>query len=142
MFDEAGPPVYDAETCRTRHLADLDRGAATGHVPTALLSRWERALEDVSAWRFAPTPVHGDLSGGRFLVTFIDEEDTETASVRGVTGWEHAGSATRRTTSRRSSRTAPPRRSRPSSRPTPTDRIDRPHRHLVTAPGSPRSCVC
>ena len=56
-------PVYDAETCRTRHLADLDRGAATGHVPTALLSRWERALEDVTAWRFAPTPVHGDLTG-------------------------------------------------------------------------------
>ena len=90
MFDEAGVPVYDAETCRTRHLADLDRGAATGHVPTALLSRWERALEDVSAWRFAPTPVHGDLTGGRFLVTFADEEDPETASVRAVTGWEHA----------------------------------------------------
>ncbi len=90
VFDEAGTPVYDAETCRTRHLADLDRGAATGHVPTALLSRWERALEDVSAWRFAPTPVHGDLSGGRFLVTFVDEEDPETASVRAVTGWEYA----------------------------------------------------
>jgi macrolide phosphotransferase len=90
VFDEAGTPVYDAETCRTRHLADLDRGAATGHVPSALLSRWERALEDVSAWRFAPTPVHGDLSGGRFLVTFIDEEDPDTASVRAVTGWEHA----------------------------------------------------
>ena len=58
VFDEAGVPVYDAETCRARHLGDLDRGAATGHVPTALLSRWERALEDVSAWRFAPTPVH------------------------------------------------------------------------------------
>ncbi len=90
VFDEAGVPVYDAETCRTRHLGDLDRGAATGHVPTALLSRWERALEDVSAWRFAPTPVHGDLSGGRFLVTFADDENPETASVRAVTGWEHA----------------------------------------------------
>ena len=90
VFDEAGVPVYDAETCRTRHLGDLDRGAATGHVPTALLSRWERALEDVSAWRFAPTPVHADLSGGRFLVTFADDENPETASVRAVTGWEHA----------------------------------------------------
>ena len=90
VFEEAGVPVYDAEACRTRHLADLDRGAATGHVPTALLSRWERALEDVSAWRFAPTPVHGDLTGGRFLVTFSDEENPETASVRAVTGWEHA----------------------------------------------------
>ena len=90
VFDEAGVPVYDAEACRTRRLADLDRGAATGHVPTALLSRWERALEDVSAWRFAPTPVHGDLTGGRFLVTFSDDEDPETASVRAVTGWEYA----------------------------------------------------
>ena len=90
VFEEAGVPVYDAETCRTRHLADLDRGAATGHVPTALLSRWERALEDVSAWRFAPTPVHGNLTGGRLLVTFSDEDDAETASVRAVTGWEDA----------------------------------------------------
>ena len=90
VFDEAGVPVYDAEMCRNRHLGDLDRGAATGHVPTALLSRWERALEDVSAWRFAPTPVHGDLSGDRFLVTFVDDADPETASVRGITGWEHA----------------------------------------------------
>src|SRR6478752_160066 len=90
VFDEAGVPVYDAEMCRNRHLGDLDRGAATGHVPTALLSRWERALEDVSAWRFAPTPVHADLSGGRFLVTFADDENPETASVRAVTGWEHA----------------------------------------------------
>src|SRR6478752_1183506 len=90
VFDEGGVPVYDAETCRSRHLGDLDRGAATGHVPTALLSRWERALEDVSAWRFAPTPVHGDLSGGRFLLTFADDENPETSSVRAVTGWEHA----------------------------------------------------
>ncbi|MEP6649093.1 MAG: phosphotransferase [Lapillicoccus sp.] len=90
VFDEAGVPVYDAETSRTRHLADLDRGAATGHVPTALLSRWERGLEDVSAWRFAPVPVHADLTGGRFLVTFSDDENPETASMRAVTGWENA----------------------------------------------------
>jgi hypothetical protein len=34
--------------------------------------------------------VHADLSGGRFLVTFADDENPETASVRAVTGWEHA----------------------------------------------------
>lgn len=90
VFEEAGLPAYDSETYRRRHLADLDRAAATGHVPTALLSRWERALEDVSAWRFAPTPVHGDLGGGRVLVSFTDEEDSSTASVRAITGWEHA----------------------------------------------------
>ena len=32
------------------------RAAATGHVPTSLLARWEKALEDVALWRFAPTP--------------------------------------------------------------------------------------
>ncbi len=90
VFEEAGLAVYDSETYRRRHLADLDRAAATGHVPTALLSRWERALEDVSAWRFAPTPVHGDLTGGRVLVSFTDEQDPGTAAVRGITGWEHA----------------------------------------------------
>jgi aminoglycoside phosphotransferase (APT) family kinase protein len=37
VFDEAGMPSYDADSYRTRHLADLDRAAATGHVPTALL---------------------------------------------------------------------------------------------------------
>jgi len=90
VFEEGGVAVYDSETYRRRHLADLDRAAATGHVPTGLLSRWERALEDVSAWRFAPTPVHGNLDGGRVLVSFTDEEDAGTATVRGVTGWEHA----------------------------------------------------
>ncbi len=90
VFDEAGVPAYDAESWRTRRLADLDRAAATGHVPTALLSRWERALEDVSAWRFAPTPVHGDLVGDRMLVSFSDESDPTTASMRGVTGWDQA----------------------------------------------------
>src|SRR5688572_7866966 len=42
LFEEAGVPTYDAEAYRARRLADLDRAAATGHVPTGLLSRWER----------------------------------------------------------------------------------------------------
>ena len=90
VFEEAGVAVYDAETYRSRHLSDLDRAAATGHVPAALLSRWERALENVSAWRFAPTPVHGDVRGGRVLVSFGQEDDPGTATVRALTGWEHA----------------------------------------------------
>ncbi len=90
VFEEAGVAVYDAETYRSRHLSDLDRAAATGHVPAALLSRWEKALENVSAWRFAPTPVHGDVRGGRVLVSFAQEDDPGTATVRALTGWEHA----------------------------------------------------
>ena len=90
LFDEASLPVYDCETYRTRKLADLDRAAATGHVPTALLSRWERALEDVSMWRFAPTPIHGDINGDQVLVVFEDPDDVMTGRVRGITGWDDA----------------------------------------------------
>lgn len=90
VYDEAGMPAYEPDAWRLRRLADLDRGAATGHVPAALLSRWERALEHVTLWKFAPTPVHGDLNGDRILVTFSDEEDSTTASVRGLVGWDDA----------------------------------------------------
>ena len=55
VYEEAGLPSYDADAYRTRRLADLDRAAETGRVPTTLLTRWESALEDVTLWRFAPT---------------------------------------------------------------------------------------
>jgi macrolide phosphotransferase len=90
LFEEAGLPSYAAEEYRIRHLAEIDRGAATGRVPAGLLSRWEEALDDVRLWRFAPTPVHGALSGSDVLVTFPNPTDAERATVRGVTGWEAA----------------------------------------------------
>ena len=90
LFDEAGLPAYDADTYRTRRLSELDRAAATGHVPTGLLSRWEKALEDVSLWRFAPTPTHGDLTGDQVLVVFDDEQDVGSGRVKAITGWEDA----------------------------------------------------
>src|SRR5690606_17791284 len=90
LFDEAGLPSYDAEAYRRRHLAEIDRGAATGRVPAGLLARWEEALDDVRLWRFAPTPVHGALTGSDVLVTFPDPTDSSRATIRGVTGWEDA----------------------------------------------------
>jgi aminoglycoside phosphotransferase (APT) family kinase protein len=90
LCEDAGLTSYDPDTYRTRRLADLDRAAATGYVPAGLLSRWERALEDVSLWRFAPTPTHGDLSGHEVLAVFSDEGDAATGRVRGLTGWENA----------------------------------------------------
>ncbi|WP_141846274.1 phosphotransferase [Lapillicoccus jejuensis] len=90
LAEEAGLPMYDAEAHRARKLADLDRAAATGHVPTTLLARWERRLENVSLWRFAPATVHGSLEGRHLLVAFEDEEDAATGRVRAVTGWEAA----------------------------------------------------
>ena len=90
LFEEAGRPTYDAEAHRRRRLSELDRAAATGHVPTALLTRWEHALEDVSLWRFAPSAVHGTLSGENVLASFEDEDDSSTGRVRGVLAWEES----------------------------------------------------
>lgn len=64
----AGLPDYDAEGYRQRRLAEVDQAARTGHLPARLLRRWEHALEDVSLWRFATTPVHGDLAGEHVVV--------------------------------------------------------------------------
>jgi macrolide phosphotransferase len=90
LFEEAGLPAYDADTYRTRRLSELDRAASTGHVPTGLLSRWEKALEDVRWWRFAPTPTHGDLTGDQVLVVFADDHDAASGTVKAITGWEDA----------------------------------------------------
>jgi aminoglycoside phosphotransferase (APT) family kinase protein len=90
LFDEAGLPAYDADTYRTRRLSELDRAAATGHVPTGLLARWEKLLEDVTLWRFAPTPTHGDLTGDQVLVVFDDDRDAASGHVKAFTGWEDA----------------------------------------------------
>jgi aminoglycoside phosphotransferase (APT) family kinase protein len=90
LFEEAGLPAYDADTYRTRRLSELDRAAATGHVPTGLLSRWEKALEDVTLWRFAPTPTHGDLTGDQVLAVFDDDQDASTGRIKAFTGWEDA----------------------------------------------------
>lgn len=90
LCEEAGLTSYDPDTYRTRRLSDLDRAAATGHVPAGLLSRWERALEDVSLWRFAPTATHGDLTGHEVLALFDNEDDAASGHIRGLTGWENA----------------------------------------------------
>jgi macrolide phosphotransferase len=90
LFDEAGLPAYDADTYRTRRLSELDRAAATGHVPTGLLARWEKLLEDVTLWRFAPTPTHGDLTGDQVLVVFDDDGDAASGHIKALTGWEDA----------------------------------------------------
>ncbi len=90
LYDEAGVPVYDAETYRTRHLAELDRAASTGHVPARLLSRWERALENVAHWRFAPATIHGRMSGELLLADFEDDGDAASGRIVAITGWDQA----------------------------------------------------
>ncbi|SDQ72515.1 phosphotransferase [Quadrisphaera sp. DSM 44207] len=75
IVEDAGLPVYEAADYRDRRLSELDRAAATGEVPSRLLGRWERALEDVGRWRFPPAVVHGDLVEDHVLVD-VDGEVT------------------------------------------------------------------
>jgi len=82
VYAEAGVPVYDAEEYRRRRLSELDRAAATGHVPPRLLTRWEALMEDVTHWRFAATPIHGDLVGEHVRV--------DGDRLTGITGWVDA----------------------------------------------------
>jgi macrolide phosphotransferase len=82
LVENAGLPVYDPESYRTRRQAEVDEAAKTGHVPATLLHRWEEKLEDVALWRFRPTVIHGDLSGERLLVHDDD--------VSGVLHWGEA----------------------------------------------------
>ncbi|MBC9956068.1 phosphotransferase [Yimella sp. cx-51] len=81
IADEVGVPSYDSDAYRTRRLATLDRAAATGLVPSGLLTRWERALEEVSLWRFPTCLTHGPLEGHH--VYGGDE-------VSGIGAWENA----------------------------------------------------
>lgn len=62
LLEEVGLPSYTADEYRKRRLAEVDRAAASGHVPATLLTRWEHALEEAGAWRFVPCVVHGDLA--------------------------------------------------------------------------------
>ena len=89
----AGLPDYDADGYRLRRLAELDEAARTGHLPARLLRRWEHALEDVSLWRFATTPVHGDLASehvivdGGTVVGFVDWSDARVADPADDLAW-------------------------------------------------------
>lgn len=85
VVEEAGMPSYDTKEYRDRLLSDLDRAAATQHVPASLLNRWEEALQADELWHFSTTVTHGPLHGED---VYVDEGD-----VSGVAGWEHAGVA-------------------------------------------------
>lgn len=78
----AGLPDYDSDGYRQRRLAELDEAARSGHLPARLMRRWEQALEDVGLWRFATTPVHGDLAPEHVLV--------DAGAVVGIVDWSDA----------------------------------------------------
>lgn len=89
VFENQDVPTFDAAGCRQRLIADIDRAAETGRVPTRLLARWEEAFEAAPLWQFATTPVHGAFRGSTVLVAFADDE-ASSGRVVAVTDWEEA----------------------------------------------------
>lgn len=79
IIEDAHLPSFESAEIVRGRVAELDRFAATGKVPSILLSRWEQALEDVSLFRFKPTVIHGSLSGDTLLT--LDND------VAGVLSW-------------------------------------------------------
>ncbi len=90
LYEQAMVDSYDAQETRRRHLVELDRGAETGRVPRRLLARWERMLDEVSLWRFAPAPLHGRLDAHHTLARFTDPLDGSTGQISAIVGWDAA----------------------------------------------------
>jgi macrolide phosphotransferase len=76
---DSGLPVRSSVESLRAAVSIIDRAAATGLVPSALLGRWERAIEDTELWQFQPVVTNGSLTAESFLVT----DD----AVSGVLGW-------------------------------------------------------
>ena len=76
---DAGLPRESADESRDGVIDLIGRAADTGHLPAAILRRWEQATDDDALWRFRPTVVNGALSADSFLVA----GDT----VNAVVGW-------------------------------------------------------
>lgn len=76
---DVGLPQLRAIDVMREAVTTLDRAAATGLVPAALLRRWEGAAQDSVLWQFTPTVINGALSASSFLVVGD--------SVTGLLGW-------------------------------------------------------
>ena len=76
---DAGLPRQTADESHDAVVELIDRAADTGHLPAALLRRWEEATDDAALWRFRPTVVNGALAADSLLV----DGDT----VTGLIGW-------------------------------------------------------
>ena len=76
---DAGLPVLSSVEALRSAVSVMDRASATGLVPSQLLGRWERAMEDSNLWQFQPTVINGSLSAESFL--------TADDAVTGLLGW-------------------------------------------------------
>jgi aminoglycoside phosphotransferase (APT) family kinase protein len=77
---DSGLPVLTALECLRSCVTIIDRAAATGLVPAALLSRWEAATEETRLWQFQPAVINGALTADSLLFAGGD--------VAGVLGWQ------------------------------------------------------
>lgn len=68
VYTSVNLPAYTAAESRERLHSLLDEAAAQVLIPANLWNRWEGALEDISLWRFAPAPIHGDLQGNSVII--------------------------------------------------------------------------
>ncbi|AJM77333.1 phosphotransferase [Rathayibacter toxicus] len=67
FVQEAGLPVSSAQESLNEAVAVSERAADTGHVPAALVARWESASSDEALWQFDPTVIHGSMTADSFL---------------------------------------------------------------------------
>lgn len=76
---DAGLPVRSALDSKAFAIAVIERAADSGRVPSELTTRWTRAADDPTVWRFDPTVINGSLTVDSFLVTGD--------SLSGIVGW-------------------------------------------------------
>jgi macrolide phosphotransferase len=76
---DAGLPAHSSVDTLRATVALIDRAAATGLVPAALLQRWESATQQSAIWQFTPNVINGGLSADSFLAA--------SDKVTGVLGW-------------------------------------------------------
>ena len=65
-------PSKTALDCVREAAGIIDRSHQTTLVPSALLDRWDAAIEDTELWQFVPTFIHGDLDFDHILTAGDD----------------------------------------------------------------------
>jgi aminoglycoside phosphotransferase (APT) family kinase protein len=80
VITDAGLPSFPAAASLRSAVTIMDRAAATGLVPGAVLGRWERTTENAALWQFQPTVINGALDADSLL--FAE------GVVTGILGWQ------------------------------------------------------
>lgn len=76
---DAGLPQLTPLDALRSAVSVMDRAAATGLVPQALLERWQKATDDPTLWQFQATVINGSLSAESLLVSG--------GKLTGILGW-------------------------------------------------------